>query len=100
MIDEFSIENIMKSEYSDTDEDLLSVEEMFDENGNRIKEEEEIRKQKRRRKRRRKQKPKKQTEEIKILHSNTCGYTSKQESWKEILKEEEPEVVTVNESAL
>ena len=56
-------------------------------------------KKKRYRRRNRKNKQNK-TEQIEIIHSNTCGYTSKQESWKDILKEEHADVVTMNETSL
>jgi hypothetical protein len=50
--------------------------------------------------RRRRRKRKNKTVKIDILHSNTCGYSSKQEVWTNILKKEQPEIVTVNETLL
>ena len=48
----------------------------------------------------RRSKPVDKTEQIAVIHSNTAGYTSKQDCWSDILEKENPNVVTINESAL
>ena len=92
-------------------DNLLSVEQilaMYDENGNKIDNSEktqngEIKVDKienRRHNRSRRKKKGSSTAQVDIIHSNSCGYTSKQESWADILKNELPSVVTINETAL
>ena len=111
--EQFLIE--MEDKYGEVEltEDSPSIDEIlaeYDENGNKIENKadkedvngaaevtDEVIKSKRRRKRRRNANKK---EDIQILHSNTCGYSSKQDCWENILKKEQPEVVTLNETAL
>jgi hypothetical protein len=82
-------------------EHMLSVEDilkLYDDNGNKIEDDVvQVTAKKRRRRQRRKDTKK---EEIQILHSNTCGYSSKQECWNDILNNEQPDVVTLNETTL
>ena len=102
----------LEERYGQGDEpvDLQKVEEilaMYDDNGNKIENigtlsemDEETKDIKKKRYRKRKNKSEHKTEQIQVLHSNTSGYTSKQDCWKDILDKEKPDVVTFNETAL
>ena len=99
----------LEEKYSNVDlpDDCPSVEEIlakYDDNGNALKEvangntNEEGNENQKTRKRRRKRRNK--TANVEILHSNTRGYSSKQEVWEDILKKEQPDIVTINETSL
>ena len=99
----------LEENYSNVDlpDDCPSVEEIlakYDDNGNTLKEvangnaNEEGNTNQKRRKRRRKRRKKRAN--VEILHSNTRGYSSKQEVWEDILKKEQPDIVTINETSL